>query len=261
MKLLILIKRYIIRLFVKSRDCRNLDANLIEIISKSSKFDNLLINVPSESCVSGYYMNIKDDPLVNSLVNEDDFQTLKQFYKNFTPSSVNELLGVSLKSEYGKLSPLKVVLPWEKQEPERKYQQRKTTSLRENSEYGLKHLTLDEGGHTDFGPLSDEKLELEITRIDKIFKSVKNNGFIFESNSKSGIKGYILLNNDGNWRFYITAGKHRAKVLSALGYKQIPVEVRGKEIINIKQSNKWTHVMSGLYSSSEAEYIFKSFFN
>ena len=75
------------------------------------------------------------------------------------------------------------------------------------------------------------------------------------------IGGCFLLDKNGDWRFYITSGKHRAYVLAALGYEKIPVRLNtGNELVKQIDSDKWFHVKKGNYSSEQAQKVFERFF-
>ena len=65
----------------------------------------------------------------------------------------------------------------------------------------------------------------------------------------------MLLRSDDTWKWYVeNGGQHRAPVLSALGYKDIPIRVW--KIINEDDASIWPNVVSGLYTESEALKIF-----
>ncbi len=257
------IKSYI---FNKQRvivDLRNemVDEPLIESLDQYSK-EIVLLKIPIDKCVSGIFWKLdKSNPFVSSLYLEDE-NILKTFYDEFQPSTINELFSIDLDNEFGVMSPYSFVFPWDEESPTIALKRREIVALRENARYSLKDLTLQEGGHTDFGPVNFDKLEIEKMRIKKLFSSIQTDGFkedIFKNDG--GIKGYFLLNKTSDWRFFITSGKHRAYVLSALGYDEILVILNvNKKTIRLGSLDEWPQVISGNYTERLADIVFNKFF-
>lgn len=257
------IKRTALKLFSKTIDLRDkeIDISLIESLSKYNSQDKILLSIPIGKCVTSVFWKLDEsNPFIKSL-QQQDINQLKEYYLRFQPNNVNELLAIYLESDYGKQSPYAYVMPWETRSPRDIMRQRDKIVTKENKKEGYDNVGLINGGHSDFGPVSSVKFEIEKKRIQTIYKSIKQQGYQENLKKDRGINGYFLMNQENKWCFYITGGKHRAYVLSALKYNKLPVVVRGKSIVDIKNYTHWAQYKERRYSKNEIEIIFNKFFD
>ena len=116
-------------------------------------------------------------------------------------------------------------------------------------------------GHQGFGPVSDDKGQLELLRLTRTYDSIKTNGYQPGHGHDGDIRGY-LLKADGDYRFVIRQGLHRAAVLSAMNYTHIRVrffDPYPRAIFKAELPN-WPQVKRGVMSEEAAERIFMMFF-
>jgi len=113
-------------------------------------------------------------------------------------------------------------------------------------------------GHTYYGPVSSQKLRLETKRFLKVFESIELSGYNRSNTSDGDIVATIFVSNNGEWRWTVRQGHHRANTLAALDYEQIPVCV--KKIVYESEVRFWPNVRSGLYSRRGAEKMFQMYF-
>ena len=202
------------------------------------------------------------NPFVQSMI-QSDYSILRKYYEEFQPSNVNELFNLDLQNDYGRMDAYSYSLPWNSDSPQFMLRRRKEVAVKENKQRSGENLSLFEGGHTDFGPVSENKLSIEISRLAELYLSIQKHGFKEDLNKNDGgIKGYFLLNSDREWRFYINGGKHRAYVLAALGHKEIPVVLNHSiQTVKVDKIDQWPQVANRNYNHYNAQLIFERFFN
>jgi len=185
---------------------------------------------------------------------------LEDYYIRFQPRNASELLNLN-NDKLQKITAYSYVLPWENQSLDKSEEIRNKVAIRENLQYSDKLLGV-EHGHTDFGPVSKQKGEIEYFRTVKLYNSIKSKGYNEKIWNKSGIiMGNLLLStNNMEWCFYITSGKHRAYSLSALNFDYIPVGIDTSTIGVIRDCDVklWPNVQNGLFTENEALNVFNS---
>lgn len=127
--------------------------------------------------------------------------------------------------------------------------------LKSSGEHGLDHSH----GVQQYGPVSPEKITLESNRLDAVLGSIKQKGFL----SRYGfVRGYLLENCSGNYKFVVTGGQHRMAALAFLGEEKVPVmfQARWPRVIKRSEVHKWPHVLAGNVSHQDALRIFDSYF-
>ena len=179
---------------------------------------------------------------------------LKAYYSLVQPSTSSSWLGIK-KKEYIKddsSNLIKYVMPWENISLQTKHKERNIVAKHDSQEHG-EMLNLNDGWR-NYGPISEKVLNLEVNRIMNLKNSIEKKGFK-PSKRHGHIGAIVLLRSDDTWKWYVeNGGQHRAPVLSALGYKDIPIRVW--KIINEDDASIWPNVVSGLYTESEALKIF-----
>lgn len=183
-------------------------------------------------------------------------EVMELYYRTVRPSSFEELAGVRLGAEFQTLPSYAFVFPWERSSPSEKVYRMSNFAAKENSRCGLNEGT--EAGCTWVGPVSAGKLDVETGRLHDLLGSILTKGYL-RSDAKDGdIRGLILMNSPGEWKWIATGGQHRACVLSALGNANCPLRVRG--IVRRDDVSAWPNVVRGVYSEEQALVVFDRVF-
>jgi hypothetical protein len=119
----------------------------------------------------------------------------------------------------------------------------------------------DNGGHgnQNMGPISAERGEIEFDRLRRVYRSICERGY--RPDTSSYIRGFFLRDGDA-YRFHVTAGLHRAGVLSALGYESALVgfDPLMPRSVDLSDLHRWPQVRDGRVPSATAERAFRRFF-
>jgi hypothetical protein len=179
--------------------------------------------------------------------------TLHRFYQAFQPRTLREVLFETGSDDSGseilegfpadKYLPL---LPWDPA----------PSQLR--GEKGLEPSH----GHQGYGPVSDQKGELEFRRLTDTMRSIELHGYRPAFHGDGEIRGYFL-KDGGDYRFVIRSGLHRTAALVALGRERIRVGLfkgfpRALYRCDIDQ---WPLVRERVFSRDSAERYFMRFFS
>lgn len=240
---------------------QEINVHLIRSLKNKYSRRHVLLSIPTTGCVTGIYWGLNgQNPFVLSLKRKN-IKPLKEFYDQFQPKNTAELLQVDIKGDYGTLPPYAYILPWDKREPQKALALRREYALKENAGVGHEGMTLEEGGHTDFGPVKEEKLEVEAQRLKNLSDSIKRMGYIERVKNREGtISGYFLLGKEEKWKVYIDGGKHRAYVLAAMDNQKIPIRLNLKMgVIDVREIEKWPQVKKGNFTVQEALEVFNHF--
>ena len=201
--------------------------------------------------------------LVKSLLNGGEVNPegspLDKYYKRVRPASAAAVVGLTKNHSLAKLPALGAVMPWYFSKPEEHLAAMRTGVIG----YYLQHNKADwtlEDGHTQFGPVSDRKLESEIERFADLINSVRDNGYMYDV---SPVLGNILWDDRGKkWVCDIKDGLHRVVVFAAFGMTTVPVRVLktvDPVFVRRSASSEWTHVKSGLFTERQALKIFDAY--
>ena len=183
-------------------------------------------------------------------------EILSIYYKEVSPSSIGELINAGNSSRFNSYPAWEIVMPWDKwSQPQWKEKVVKSVE-RENFNEGFK-IGIDEGWAW-FGPVSHNKLTIEARRLANILQSVQKNGYKRHDFNDGDIDATILLSGD-DWVWQSNSAQHRACVLSALDWKEIPVRV--SKIVRREDVKYWPNVLNNTYTPSEAIFIFDMIFN
>ncbi|MCG8341553.1 MAG: hypothetical protein MI684_01815 [Chlorobiales bacterium] len=110
-----------------------------------------------------------------------------------------------------------------------------------------------------FGPVSNDRIHLETQRIINLTQSISSNGYRRKNSNDGDINVTILIRDDGQVRWLAMAGVHRSAVLTAMGYKIIPVRV--VQIIFEYSIRTWPKVINGYFSEKGAKSYFDHYFH
>ncbi len=193
---------------------------------------------------------------------------LAEYYDNFCPSSVSDLLVVDHAvgdGDFLALSPHHAVMPWWPSRgpttPKFFAEAQADASLREFREHGgsKKSATV---GLSLYGPTSKDKGRVELERLRRLVSSITKHGYQRNSTNDGDITGHLLVPRNGEVVVYLFGGLHRSAVLSALGATTIPVRLNFSIISRANYETDvsyWPHVVGGLYSTSASREIFGSY--
>lgn len=117
-------------------------------------------------------------------------------------------------------------------------------------------------GNQGYGPVSEEKGELEFRRLTETMQSIERHGYRPALHGDGEIRGYFLKTAD-DYRFIIRSGLHRTAALVALGHEKIRVGLfKGyPRAVHICDLDSWPLVHDGAVTREAAEKYFGRFFN
>lgn len=212
---------------------------------------NKIYNIPVDKLFhyGGQCFNSPEQPFYNYLhYGENSFQ---KYYQNFQPSNCLEAHNVANNNKHSKHQNSNFTLPWHNE-----------SAVKPEGEFGL---SIDHG-HSAYGPISKQKLKLEIDRLKTCLQSLKKHGYIqwqlFPRIDSHVPNGYMLKKISGEYSFHIVSGKHRVACMIYLGWKNIPIKfnVSLSRIVLEEDCAKWPGVMNGCYNKEEAIDIFNTYF-
>lgn len=225
---------------------------------------NVTFEVPLSKCYYPYYFSYALDgwhPFVLTLLQykkNPDIQysdtVLHDYYQKFQPKNLLEFYfetdpptgHVAQTLERLTLPPHEPFMPWDPSIPLL------------SGEKGLES----HHGSQGYGPVTDEKGQLEFERLVKTYESIKAHGFIPDYGHDGDIKGYFLINNDNDYRFIIRAGLHRVAALSVLEFSNIRVKFKPNfpRVIYLANVARWPLVKANEIDVATAERIFLRYF-
>jgi hypothetical protein len=186
--------------------------------------------------------------------------TLRAYYEMTRPCSAADWLdlpvGSSLLSEE---PPWAVTMPWEARTPQQWRVENEKYALRENRQHQARGraLTIDDGWHF-WGPVSDEKLAIEVRRLNSLAISLLEKGLLRHDGQDGDVCG-VVLTRDSDWRWQVLGGEHRAAAFSALGYEIMPIRVL--QVVSRADVDHWPGVLRGYFSRESALATFDMIFD
>ena len=165
--------------------------------------------------------------------------TLAQYLKNFSPTSISSLAGVTEEE------PLPLfVYPWG------------------TFTNGAVSTTKPLGNSRFCGPSSDEFIADEFGRIIKLYTKLREEGYQPTKYPHSYLCGTWLHALDGRKRFVVMQGNHRMAILAHLKTSPIAVRTSKLALRHIREADitRWPLVSSGRCSVISAKKIFNYFF-
>jgi hypothetical protein len=182
-----------------------------------------------------------DHPFVQALDRGAD--ALQNFYAHVQPQSITDLYGLAGDQRRGADLP-----PWELPWYLRLARRAPPGELSLDATHGVSF----------FGPCSDRKVELELLRLRRLRDSILRHGY--DPDGHGDIEGYILRDGDAAC-FFIRGGKHRAAVLTKLGFDWIPVSFRAgfPRMIDTEQARIWPLVRTGAMDIGLARDILRAY--
>jgi hypothetical protein len=113
-------------------------------------------------------------------------------------------------------------------------------------------------GNQNFGPVAEVFGEAELQRLRRLYASLNKYGYRPERFGH--IAGFFLRGED-DYRFFVTAGIHRAAVLTAMGASTVAVQFhpRTARSVDLRDMENWPQVSRGEISAEVAEAVFMRF--
>jgi hypothetical protein len=178
--------------------------------------------------------------------------TLHRFYRSFQPRTIRQVLFEEGADDSGSevlegfpADEYLPILPWD------------PAPGKLRGEKGLEPSH----GHQGYGPVSDQKGELEFRRLTETMRSIDQHGYRPTYHGDGEIRGYFL--KDGSdYRFIIRSGLHRTAALVALGRDRIRVGLFRSypRAVHRCDVGQWPLVREGIFTPEAAERYFLRFF-
>jgi hypothetical protein len=183
---------------------------------------------------------------------------LKLYFENVCPHNAADILGDGLRpdSEFHNLSPSSAVMPWSRFLPFEWSERLRSNLEKENSRINRRFAGV--SGLTWVGPVSEEKLNLEVDRVMTLYNSIRTRGYQRSDRQDGDVCADILVDDNFTWKWISTTGQHRAAILSSLGIERIPVRIGN--VIRRSELKYAPLVISNVYSLKEAERVFDNVF-
>lgn len=227
----------------------------------------VIINVPLEKGLRKIFpVKAEYDPFycalslcLNDGNNRDKLrEVLSAYYNMVQPKNALEWLGL----EYEDAPALVNAMPWAAPPPWtdltiKEVDRNVNNDMLHDSGHGDKKLSVEQGW-AHCGPVSEDKIRLEVNRLYVALDSIQRLGYDRNYGPGGDIGAKFIFNEDGEWRWMISPGNHRIAIVSALGYEEIPV--MAKSVVFRRDVDIWPNVLSGLYTRSGALKYFDNLF-
>jgi hypothetical protein len=236
--------RTLLKPFLRKATLDIVDSESISrVISDPREDRNILMHLPAHmlvmqgafAYVDGYH------PFVETL--KKGPEELRVFYKRFQPRGFYEFYQLVRDNLVDDLPPWEI--PW-------------ISPLRRKPPQGEGGLGI-EHGVSFYGPVTEEKIELEYERLDSVLRSIRIRGY--RPKPGSGIRGHFM-KFGGQYRFFVRGGKHRSAVLAFLGRDVIPVRFcpDWPRLVDHEWADQWPLVRDGLVLKKDAQAAFRRYF-
>lgn len=185
---------------------------------------------------------------------------LSDFYRDWRPQSAASFLGLT-DDEAPVLAshpPWASSWPWDPMDIAVRAELRREVVSRENYRAIGKKVSIDSGWKF-CGPVSDQKLNIELKRLEGLFQEVKVNGFQRHNGVDGDIAITVLCTPNGEWRWHVLSGHHRFTVMSIMMKETITARVM--QFVRRDEVKYWPGVVNGTFSMQSALKIFDRSFD
>lgn len=187
-----------------------------------------------------------------------DMDILRDYFILVQPETIGELFDIDHKTPMMEMPALSYVYPWDG---------KPSGSIRQYRQEFVSRETISHGGSKKFdgwhhfGPVSEDKVQLEFRRLEAIYGSIKSRGYKRSNKPDGDIAGTLLIRED-DYCVVISKGHHRIAALAALGLTAIPLRVgiNSNSYVDRANVSKWPGVVSSAFSTEEALQIFDRIF-
>ena len=187
--------------------------------------------------------------------------SLKKFFEKWQPASAHQAIAgfTDAPGLFRSLLPhLFYLSPWVSKSVEQVDKATRTWHKRDEEEHGKAHLDMERDGFVDFGPVSQEKGQLEFHRLTRYYRQIKKEGY----QSSYGSPQVLVLRRDDEYRFVVSGdGYHRMAILTALGYDEVPATFYSPWFISLDDIAYWPQVRKGVWSRENAARYFHHLFD
>jgi hypothetical protein len=246
------------------RSLRYLNRTLFFLIIGKIKDGRSLLLFPLGDDAAHPFVKAVKEAIGCSLSGGDEREAIRsnllEFYSSYQPKCAAEVLGVAGKDipMLDCQPPWVVIKPWENLTVEERRSIISRGEVKDNSRVSLFNEVGIDHGCNFCGPVSKIKLGIEVERLYAIMKSIGRNGYRRHDFADGDIRVDVLVHPSGDWRWFVKSGQHRVAVLSALGFKEIPIRVEA--IVCRDEVDVWPHVLAGNYSRKMALRVFDNIF-
>jgi hypothetical protein len=219
--------------------------------------DCLILHANAFRCVAGH-----GNPFVATLERYDDVgcvlearSPLRAFFDTWRPRHAADVLGIEPSRAHVSLrrsDPLAYVLPWDGMSLEEMMAERRAFIRRDHKKAGRSLNPA--AGWKAWGPCSEALIEFEVRRLVDVFQSIRTLGFR-RSDGPDGDIEAVVLRADGENRYLVSPGHHRAAALAALGYAEVPLRLSGI-VVRREDVGAWPGVRKGLFTEEIALEVF-----
>lgn len=116
-----------------------------------------------------------------------------------------------------------------------------------------------EHGLSYCGPVTAQKVALEYQRLTALRDGILRIGY--QPQTYGHIAGFFMVDDDGDYRFFVRGGKHRAAVLAHLNSARVPVTFKRDwpRVVRETQARYWPLVQNGSVSEATARAAFRRY--
>ncbi|EGR0668465.1 hypothetical protein M2G36_19500 [Vibrio vulnificus] len=189
---------------------------------------------------------------------QDALNLMKKYYSQVQPKNLSEWFGIQGNINTNKTPPTIGIFPWDDLNVEQKAAHVRECAIHDSVTNSKKKIDLNHGWR-NFGPVSEDLLQLEVERLIKVYESIKYHGYVRNFDDDGDIGAFVLINGD-DWKWCVDwGGQHRIAALRALGYQKVKIKVW--KIIYKDDYKFWPNVLNGFYSCTDANSIFENYFS
>jgi len=170
---------------------------------------------------------------------------LKRFYDTFTPRTIADAWRLEDPGPLSDIPAATLFEPWRLSPPPF------------NDPYAAAYPS----GTPLFGPLSRSAGEAEWRRLRGSVQSIATYGYQPDFFPRGRIRVTVLM-SQGEQRYLVRHGQHRAAVLAALGHERIDVGIHltDPSVVDEAEAHIWPHVRSGFLSPQRAVVMLRRYF-
>lgn len=181
---------------------------------------------------------------------------LAGYYASVQPCSALQLMALGTEEAPGlvDVAAENCLLPWGADSLEERSWRLKLWALA-GSLTNRRKVVMPRHGMTDYGPVSERKLVLEVERVFRLDASIKANGFRQSAWHPMEVIG---LRHGGEYRWLTMRGRHRFAACAAWGFDR--VDARVTKVVRREDAHAWPRVVSGTFSERGALRLFDRLF-